>query len=270
MGKERFKRGKIHDVNMKIVILRIDYSGVADTGELCKLFDKNFPDAFRERNEYHNKEFNIQFRKEDVETIRNTLSLPVGVIEKESVMRYQGLKQGGICDVILDISKYYLCMTIKCNNNYDGLDNYIDKFKGAITLFKTKIPYFRPRRLGLRKVRVESKARIEEFQDIFEEHLFNRHIYGYKSPALLRKEFIDSFEITEFNYLRFNVRGLMYSGVTPDGDIQYTSSLDIDAYYNEASLIKSDINRLITDANLQEFEVYKYCMNESYLESIYQ
>ena len=61
----------------------------------------------------------------------------------------------------------------------------------------------------------------------------------------------------------------MNYGKDSDGTYQYTSSLDIDAYYTEASLDNNDINRLITTANLQEFEVYKNCMKESYLESIY-
>ena len=267
MSRDRFFREHIHDTNIKTVIIRLDYSGVADLNDLVKLFDKKFPNEFKERHEHHNREFNIKLRKEDIEIISKTLSLPVSVIERETIMRYQGLKRGN-CDVSMDISKYYLCMTLNIDNNYDGIDNYLSSFKGAITVFKEKILYFRPRRLGLRKVRVESKPSLNDFKGIFVDELFRNHIFGYDSPALLKKESLDCFELPQFNNLRFTVRGQMIHGATQDGTIQYTSTLDIDAYFTDKSLDNVDINRLITTANLQEFEVYKNCMTESYLESI--
>ena len=269
MAKDRFIRERTHDTNIKTVIIRLDYSGVADLNDLVKCFDKKYPNEFKERYEHHNREFNIQLRKEDIETISKTLSLPVSVIERETIMRYHGMKRGN-CDVVMDISKYYLCMTLNSDGSYDGIDNYLSCFKGAITLFKDNIPYFRPRRLGLRKVRVQSKSNLDDFKNIFEDQLFRNHIFGYNAPALLRKESIDCFVVPQFNNLRFNVRGLMNHGKNPEGDLQYTSTLDIDAYYTDKSLDNTDINRLITMANLQEFEVYKNCMKESYIESIYQ
>lgn len=269
MAKDRFSRERTHDTNIKTVIIRLDYSGVADLFDLVKLFDKKFPSEFRERSEHHNREYNLKLQKEDIETISKTLSLPVSVIQCETIMRYHGMRHGN-CDVFMDISKYYLCMTLNCESNYDGIDNYLSSFKGAITLFKEKIPYFRPRRLGLRKVRVESKPSLDDFKNIFEDQLFRNHIFGYDAPALLRKESIDCFEVTQFDNLRFNVRGLMNQGKSPEGNFLYTSTLDIDAYYTDKSLSNIDINRLISTANLQEFEVYKSCMKESYLESIYR
>ncbi len=269
MAKDRFLRENTHDTNIKTVIIRLDYSGVADLNDLVKLFDKRFPNEFKERHEHHNREFNIQLRKEDIETISKTLSLPVSVIERETIMRYHGMKRGN-CDVFMDISKYYLCMTLNSDGDYDGIDNYLSSFKGAVTVFIEKIPYFRPRRLGLRKVRVESKPSLNDFKNIFVDELFRNHIFGYDSPALLKKESLDCFELSQFNNLKFNVRGLMIHGGTQEGGLQYTSTLDIDAYYTDKSLDDVDINRLITTANQQEFEVYKNCMTESYLESIYR
>ena len=268
MSKERFTRARIHDTKMKRVIIRVDYSGVSDSAELVKLFDKRFPKWFRERHEHHNREFNIQLRKEDIQTISETLSLPVTVIEHETIMRYRGMKNVN-CDVTLYISKYYLCMTLKCENNYDGLDKYIECFKGAITTFKDEIPYFCPRRLGLRKVRVEDKTTFEAFNEVFEEHVYAIPDYGLNASSFLRTEYVDSFELSNPRNLRFNVRGLMERSTKDDSDL-FTASLDIDAYYAGDFLAKADINNLINTANIQEFEVYKYCMKEDYLQSIYE
>lgn len=181
-------------------------------------------------------------------------------------MRYHGMKNVN-SDVTLDISKYYLCMSLKCDNNYDGINKYLNCFKGAITLFKEKIPYFCHRRLGIRKVRVEDKPTFEEFRDIFEDSIYEKPKYGFDCFTFLRTEHVDSFELANPKNLRFNVRCLMQHGVKDDKDL-YTSSLDIDAYYVGDFLSNSDINNLINTANKTEFEIYKYCMKESYLESI--
>lgn len=267
MAKDRFVRERTHDTNMKTVIIRLDYSGVADSKELVKWFDKTFPNIFKERIEHHNREFNIQLRKEDIETISKTLSLPVSVIEQETIMRYHGMKQVN-CDVTLDISKYYLCMTLKCDNNYDGLDKYVECFKGAVTAFREHIPYFCPRRLGLRKVRVESKSSFEDFNTIFEDFVYSIPSYGLTGTSFLATEYVDCVEIQDLNNLRFNVRGKMDYLKNLEGQMVYQSTLDIDAYYQNEDLAKSNINDWLTTANLRSFDVYKYFMKESYLESI--
>lgn len=264
MSKDRFIRERIHDTNMKMIIIRLDYSGVTNGGDLVSLFDKRFPSSFKKREERFNRDINISFRQEDLEVISKTLSLPVSVIEKEKTMRYVGMKNVA-CNAILDISQYYLCMTIECENNYDGLDKYVECFKGAITVFKDKIDYFCPRRLGLRKVRVEHKTTLKEFDEVFEDFVYIVPDYGMNKVKVRGTEYIDVIELED--KLRFNIRGKIDSTDKPEG---YLSSLDIDAYYNGEFLASADINSLLTRANLQEFEIYKACMKEKYLESIFK
>ena len=40
MDKSIFERNKIHDTNMKVVIVRLDFAGVNDVNELIKFFEK--------------------------------------------------------------------------------------------------------------------------------------------------------------------------------------------------------------------------------------
>ena len=44
--------------------------------------------------------------------------------------------------------------------------------------------------------------------------------------------------------------------------------MDIDAYYQSDALANANINEWLMSANLKAFDVYKYCMKESYLETI--
>jgi len=268
MSKDRFNRERIHDSMMKMVIIRLDYSGVIDIKDLVKIFDKHFPRAFKERFEHHNQEFNIQLRKEDIESIHKTLSVPINVISRETITRYHKI-QDAACDATLDISKYYLCMTVKCNNNYDGLDRYVSIIKGAITTFKKNIPYFSPKRFGLRKVRIENKRNKEEFNTIFEDNVFFEHDYELDNCIYTGKEYVDIMVLPEVHNLNINVRAKLELLKTLDGHSEYMTTLDIDAYYNGDELLNVNLNDLIDEANLYEFNIYKSCMKESYLETIY-
>lgn len=271
MAKEQFVRNRIHDTYMKRIIIRLDYAGVREGSELVRLFDKRFPKAFKQSQDIYNNEFSISLRHDEIKDISDSIKVPVNVIQKEKIIRYEGMK-GVACDVSLDISQYYLCMTILCDGNYDGLDKYIECFKGAITVFNDSIPYFQPKRLGLRKIRVESRPTIADFNNVFEHYVFNIPQYSIASSNNLKSEYFDYIEDSQHNNLRLNIRRIIgrREKQNKDGFLEneYMASLDIDAYYKDEKL--SHINDLLTQANTIEFEVYKSCMKEEYLRSIFR
>ena len=265
MAKDRFLRRNVHDHFLKKVILRLDYAGVTDLNKLVDVFDKKFPKAFKERNLVINREINVTLHKKDLEEIGKTLSLPVSIIEKSQVIRYAQLKKPVNCNVTLDICQYYLCMVIESNSNYDGLDNYTEYFKGAISVFKEKIPYFRPKRLGLRKFRQEQKETIEQAKRAFEDFMFPSKPYGLEySP--LRLEYIDCM-LTNEN-IKFNIHSMLRKVKDEENHDRFESLLDLDAYYDREDILAGDINALLEKANQKEFEVYKNCLTEDYLSSI--
>ena len=73
------------------------------------------------------------------------------------------------------------------------------------------------------------------------------------------------------NNIRFNIKrtiGRVKKQSQNSESIAYLTTLDIDAYYKEEEL--RNINELLNKANLLEFEIYKSCMREEYLHSIYR
>ena len=207
----------------------------------------------------------MSLTKKDLEEIGKTLSLPVSIIEKSQVIRYAQLKKPVNCNVTLDICQYYLCMVIESNSNYDGLDNYTEYFKGAISVFKEKIPYFRPKRLGLRKFRQEQKETLEQAKRSFEDFMFPSKPYGLEySP--LRLEYIDCM-LTNEN-IKFNIHSMLRKVKDEENHDRFESLLDLDAYYDREDILAGDINALLEKANQKEFEVYKNCLTEDYLSSI--
>lgn len=264
MNKAGIQRNQVHDNHMKFVIVRLDYSGVTDSTELVKLFDKKFPKAFKDREYVITREISLALRKEDLVSISEAVSVPISVIEKEKIVRYRGLiNVPG--DVTLDISQFYICMTIKYNENYDGFNNYVEYFKGAITLFKEKVDYFSPRRLGIRKCRVENFTQLERLNAVFEPFVFNEPNLSIGKLGESLREYRSYLQNDNLNNIRTNIIR-RFMPIAENGERRYNTILDIDVYYRDKDLlIGRDINNLIDEANQFEFEVYKMCMAENYL-----
>lgn len=262
MSKVDIKRTQVHDTHMRYVILRLDYAGVTmNSDELVKVFDDRFPKAFKQRNYVTTNEVSLAFREEDFEDISKSASIPVNAIKRERVVRYSGIKDAK-CQAFFDISQFYVCMTIVCDGNYDGLNQYVDIFKGAITLFRDKIPYFRPRRLGIRKCRQQEHVSIQDINTIFESFAFYDENLNLGNKNDYPTEFRSSFVDNTHNGIKINItRSLSFANNVN----RFISNLDIDVYYDNDTYLERDINRIIDNANEYEFEVYKSFMLEAYL-----
>ena len=264
MSKADIQRNQVHDAHMKLVIIRLDYSGVIDSSELIKIFDKRFPRAFQNRNYVVAKEISLALRKDDFNSISEAVSVPVSVIEKERIVRYSGLNNTS-GDVTFDISQFYICMTIKYNENYDGFNNYVQYFKGAISLFKDSVAYFSPKRLGIRKCRVETFSQKEMLNSVFEPFVFDDSNLPIGNLGDSLREYRAYLQNDNLNNIRVNIiRRIM--PVTENGERKLNTILDIDVYYQDGRLLcERDINNLLDEANQFEFEVYKMCMTENVL-----
>lgn len=268
MAKIRFKRSNVHDKKMKKIIMRLDYAGILEVKDLIKVFDNRFPKSFKNRKLILNKEVNVTLRKKDLEEIGKTLALPANIIEKSTVTRYTELNKEVACNVTLDISQYYICMVIECNEDYDGLDKYTEVFKGATKTFKDKVPYFQPKRFGLRKFREENDQSIERVRKPFENYVFPIKHYPNANCNLLKSEYTDCIIFNDMDSLKFNIHSLLKESTDENKRKIFVSVLDLDAYYDNEEILSGDLNKLIDRANEQEFEIYKYCMTEEYLASI--
>ena len=261
MNKEKneIRRENVHDTHMKSVLLRLDYSGVASLDELREVFDDTFPNAFNGRQMVSTRGVSVTLRKEDLNTISKAVSVPVSVIEKERVWQYKGM-EGVNGEVTLCISQYYTYMMIQYKDNYDGLNAYLRYFLGAIAVFKNKIPYFCPQRLGIRKCRVQNFKSADEISHYFEPFVFydtNLPIGDFaKTPREFRTCLSDDGQD--------NLRVIVYRRIMPtmfEKEPIINTVLDIDAYYDDPRILnKTSIDEIIKIVNEFEFYVYKLCM----------
>lgn len=265
-SKTDVKREKVKDPCLRQIIIRLDYAGVSDVVDLVKIFEKKFPSDFRSKDEVYSRNYAI--RQDDLKEISETLSVPVKIIQDERIIRYSGLKNVN-GKTTLDISRYFICMTIDLDNEYEGLTNYVDKFKGAITGFKD-MAYFNPRRLGIRKIRVERFDYISDAIPRFEPFVYPNPGFSLNEPTTNKVVYYNHLADKDHEHLRYNIRREYGMVKKPDGTQNgYQFILDIDAYYNDVTVLNTKkINDLIGLANEQEFELYKACMTFDYLKSI--
>ena len=62
MDKSKFSRNNVHDTNMKVVIVRLDFAGVNDVNELIKAFEKKGK-IFKMKTVMENRGINVSFRE---------------------------------------------------------------------------------------------------------------------------------------------------------------------------------------------------------------
>ena len=266
-NKDEISREMVHDKKMKIIILRLDYIGVTDLIALISAFESVFSGSFSMRQEVYNNQLNVSLRAEDLNSISESLSVPVNVIRKEKLWRYSGLKDV-MCKTSLDISQYYLCLTIMCEDNYDGLDIYMPYFERTVKAFKDNNRYFRPKRLGLRKNRVEKFEEYDNIASTFEKSVFCMDNFFSCCEKHIVKNYIDVVRNTCSNDLQVNINRKIEPVVIDDKEI-YKTALDIDAYYQSEEILNSlPIDQLLSNANNYEFEIYKSCMTQKYLNQI--
>ncbi len=268
-SKAEIDRTKVHDKNMKIVIIRLDYAGVTDLLDLIKSFDQTIK-SFKQREEVYNNQLNLNIREEDIQTISKTLSIPVNIIRKEKIYRYSNAEFGE-CQTTLDISQYFLCMTIISKNNYDGLTVYSQVFQQTAELFKTQIKFFNPKRLGLRKTRVENFNTIDEIQSTFEPNLFCfNHFNDIPDKEYHSKIYKDVFRNDQLSIFANINRSIL--PVKKDDQDKLQTQLDIDTYYDtqhyKTIFQKFSFAQLLENANQYEFEIYKSCLTLEHLNKI--
>lgn len=260
LSKEQISRDSIRDIWMKQVIIRLDYAGVADLNELIKIFDLRI-NKFAKRQEMYVNQLGFNIRAEDLKNISDTLSIPIEAIKKEKIWRYSELNVGQ-CSTTLDISQYFMCMTIDCQNNYDGITEYVKVFKEVMEMFTSNIKYFEPKRIGLRKARVQKLKTLDEVANIFEPYIYCMDI-AHINSALTHDKFYRDIVKKVDDSLYININRIIKS---IDDETAFNTTLDLDAY--TTNLDKKELSNIIDVANAYEFEVYKSCMTLNYLNTI--
>jgi uncharacterized protein (TIGR04255 family) len=269
MKKPNITRADLKSNIMKNVIFRIDYQGVMDASTLVETFLKSFKGVFGSReNTFHNK-IDIQFS--NIDSISETLSIPVREIEKQEIQRFKDSKLGPE-NAILDISKYFTTLLIECDGKYEGIDQYATFFSKLIEQYLAENEFIKIKRIGLRKIGGNIYFNKEEIHNDFEKEHFNFDFSkeGFNS---INNKTVDIFNAEDTSPIIIYQRSFD-KGVALDKDgnekIAYQAILDIDSYYeegvlNELGFTKGNISGIISSMNDKYlFDLFKISMTETF------
>lgn len=268
--KSKFTRQTVHDKKMRLVKVRLDYRCDCELKTIRSLFDDAFKKSFSnepEIFEYHDIH-DINLSNEELVSISRNLDISVDEIKELPFIRYSGFKRGK-CHAFIDISQCYMCLTIKCENNYDGLADYVEPIKGAFTIFQNKGFELKPRRFGIRKIRIEDFVRLDDLETVFEPFVYNLPSFGHHNKTNLKSKYVDVFQDCS-NNLRTNVVRVLECVTDCNRNNIFSTTLDIDSYFHIIGNDKINLRNLLDYANQKEFDTYKGCMTYEYLKSIYE
>lgn len=264
-------RLNIRDNNMRQVIMRLDFSGILDLKEITDtiLYDETFRTMAPRLQEVYHNEMKVQLREDDLKVISKTLSIPINVIERTKILRFTGFQKSMDLknEVTLDISRFFLCLSVSCRGDYDGFDKYAPIFTVALDLIKNNAN-FTPQRLGLRKNRVQNFDSIHEVFNVFQKSSFGV-LSDMEIDYIAGKHYTDFYRFAEKRDL--HVRNRREINLIRNEEQQkdiYQTILDIDCFYKGDYIEKEDIQNLLTIANEEDFRVYKYSMNPNFMEQI--
>jgi len=270
MGKENFNRYSLKNNFMKQVLFRLDYKGVLDIKEIVEVFQEKHKSKFETfETAYHN---HVDVELTNINDISDTLSIPVKEIVKQDIYRFTN-NTFSDDEVILDISKYFTTLTIKCKN-YKTIDLYRDFFAEFIDLLYKVEDYISIKRFGLRKLGGVVLESLDQIPQIFEKEFFNIDFEGNNFTSV-KNNYVDILEKSEpktptINYRRSFEKGKL---LNEDGSetVAYQVLLDFDGFLDEQKLIDSElvktknISTIIDMTNDCLFEIFKMSVTEEFL-----
>lgn len=268
MKKDDFDRYSLKSNFMRQIIFRIDYKGVIDIKDFVSHLSKYPQNQFKSYEPLsHNT---IDFEVTKIDDISETLSIPVKEITKENIHRFTNNSFGND-ELILDISKYFSILTIRCEN-YETIDNYREFFSSfAHQLFAFE-KFLSIKRFGLRKIGGKIFNSFEEIFNTFEKSIFNFDFSS--SPYISQKaNYLDVLK-SEKEFPIINYRRSIEKGIIRNTNTEaFQVILDIDAFLLDENLISDSLqqetfNELLKEINNDHlFNLFKLSVTEKFLEA---
>lgn len=255
-----------HDF-LKQIIFRVDFKGLLDRDvDKCiseireSLFNNGFvnDDARVESREDQKTKIELNLQEEDA----------YGNINLDTIYSFQSEDQ----NESLEISKTFLKLAVAIQQNYDGFDKYVNLLAEVIVKLKSKSPFFKVIRTGLRKVNLCYIYDLKNLANYFKKGAFNisETMECMNGVSCKASEMHTVFEKEQFliNYVRNLQEGRMMINRNPL--VVYQVVLDIEAYCNDVKKCellfkdKEVIQKTITSQNELVFDCYVNSLSEDF------
>jgi uncharacterized protein (TIGR04255 family) len=271
------ERSSLKHSFLKEVIFRMDFDNILeeDVQTFVKnLRDKYFKMGYTTQSERYENKADIQVRSNLIGESGNPFEF--GRVEHSKVCQFLNNTVNSVDR--LELSKRFFILTVNVKSKYKSFDKYLDCILASIDSIQQSSPFFKPVRIGLRKINICLIPTLPTINKYFRQPVFNANdvsnaLNDYKylasnSNVLLRH---DNFKI---NYI-WNIQSGL---VQKEGEQtpMYQLVLDIDAFSDDAIILKEYIKggettkRLILQSNDILFDLYKRSLTDTFFEALKQ
>ena len=170
-------------------------------------------------------------------------------------------------EVILDIGQNFMYLDIKCNSNYDCIDQYLDLMVFLMTSLQSHDKFVRFNRVAIRKIDGDDYASLDDAYDIF---LSRRFAHDDEFAHLQRwtSKYVGEEQFKTENDVITNLKRC----VEVMGDEEFRFSLDIDTYidsrvYNFTNIVEaSEIKYILYERlNKTSFSIFREFVTDGFL-----
>ena len=248
--KEKIERQKLKKPLLKRIIVRLDYTSIADMQKaLNKVVGylkppKGFFNTF--------DQMNISIEpKQETETSNQSENKGPSL-----VYRFSGCTIEPKQEVVLDFARNVLCLDIHCNDQYEEINKYLDIMIGLMTIILKNEAFVQLNRIGIRKISGEDEITLKEADEIFE--YFSQRLQWTKKDHMLLQQYTDQMFCDDV--MAFVIYNRIVRYVPKSEKFRFT--LDIDCY-KEANQIERRPSKtwledvLYNKMNKKMFDLFK-------------
>ena len=274
-GEAMNLRAELKHSLVKQIIFRIDYDGLmeTDTEQLAaNLRDSIYDAGYIEMDKRQENQIDVQVKMDLNGGFNNNLAIS----NTNNSIVYIFRKSN---NEVIEINKSFFTLTINFESLYTCFDKYVGIIVTVISAIKNMSKYFRPLRIGLRKINIcflrdinliptyfmKAAFNTVELVENFENHDF----VASNAVSLLMKDDI------RVNYVRNLQKGVIQLSEQTQEEV-YQLVIDIDAFIDASSNIvaavdsDSDINKTICNINETTFDVFIRSLTDDFVEKLKQ
>lgn len=247
--KDKIERQRLKKPLLKRVIVRFDYTSIADMQmALNKVVDYlKPPKGFFST-------FDQMILADEPKQDGGTTVLGERKMEP-IVYRFSGCTIEPKQTVILDFTRNYICLDIRCNDQYELIDDYLKLMSNLMLILINNEDFVQLNRIGIRKIDGADEITLKEADEVFE--YFSQHLNWSKKDQMLSQQYTDHMWCDDLS--AFVIYNRIVRFVPESRKFRFT--MDIDCYKEinqiERRPPKSWIETSLKDMNLKLFALFK-------------
>jgi uncharacterized protein (TIGR04255 family) len=222
--KDDILRQKLNRPLLKRIIVRFDYSSIADMQKVLNKMVNYLKPPKGIFNNFDQMVLTNDTTQEDGTTIQGKDKIT------QVVYRFSECSIKPKQDVILDFARNNLCLDIHCNEQYEKIDEYLEMMSKLMSYIIRNEDFVQLNRIGLRKIDGVDGIDAKEADSTFE--YFSQRLNWSKKDQMLSQQYTDQMLCNDLPAFVIYNRIVRYN--PESNNLRFT--LDIDCYKESSQI----------------------------------